>query len=91
MLKRSYGELDHTQKQIFRDVACFFNGEDKDFVTRILDACNFFAESGIRVLNDKCLISIIDNSIWMHDLLRHLGRDIVEQEFREDPGKLSRL
>ena len=91
MLKRSYGELDHTQKQIFRDVACFFNGEDKDFVTRILDACNFFAESGIRVLNDKCLISIIDNNIWMHDLLQHLGRDIVEQEFREDPGKLSRL
>ena len=68
MLKRSYGELDHTQKQIFLDVTCFFNGEDKDFVTRILDACNYFAESGIQVLNDKCLISIKDNNIWMHDL-----------------------
>ena len=91
VLKRSYDELDRTQKQIFLDVTCFFNGEDKDFVTRILDACNFFAKSGIRVLSDKCLISIIDNNIWMHDLLRHLGRDIVRQEFLEDLGKWSRL
>ncbi|KAL6316712.1 hypothetical protein AAG906_019643 [Vitis piasezkii] len=91
MHKRSYDELDRTQKQIFLDVACFFNGEDKDFVTRILDACNFFAESGICVLSDKCLISIIDNNIWMHDLLRHLGRDIVRQEFLEDLAKWSRL
>ena len=69
VLLRSYDELDCTQKQIFLDVACFFNGEDKDFVTRILDACNFFAESGLRVLGDKCLISIVDNNIWMYDLL----------------------
>ena len=27
----------------------------------------------------------------MHDLLRHLGRDIVRQEFLEDLGKWSRL
>ena len=87
VLKRSYDELDRTQKQIFLDVTFFFNVEDKDFVTRILDACNFFAESGIRVLSDKCLISIIDNNIWMHDLLRHLGHDIVRQEFPEDLGK----
>ncbi|KAJ9675788.1 hypothetical protein PVL29_024635 [Vitis rotundifolia] len=91
VLKRSYDELDCTQKQILLDVACFFNGEDKDVVTRILDACNFFAKSGICVLSDKCLISIIDNNIWMHDLLRHLGCDIVRQEFPEDPGKWSRL
>ncbi|WKA11215.1 hypothetical protein VitviT2T_028739 [Vitis vinifera] len=91
VLMRSYDELDRTQKQIFLDVACFFNGEDKDFVTRILDACNFFAESGLRVLGDKCLISIIDNNIWMHDLLRHMGRGIVGQKFPEDPGKWSRL
>ncbi|RVW41423.1 TMV resistance protein N [Vitis vinifera] len=91
VLMRSYDELDRTQKQIFLDVACFFNGEDKDFVTRILDACNFFAESGLRVLGDKCLISIIDNNIWMHDLLRHMGRGIVGQKFPEDPEKWSRL
>ena len=73
VLKRSYDELDHTQKQLFLDVACFFNGEDKDFVTRILDACNFYAKGGIRVLTDKCLVTILDNKIWMHDLLQQMG------------------
>ena len=91
VLKRSYDELDHTQKQIFLDVACFFNGEDKDFVTRILDASNFYAESGIRVLTDKCLISILDNKIWMHDLIQQMGRDIVRQESPNYPEKWSRL
>ncbi|KAL6316578.1 hypothetical protein AAG906_018833 [Vitis piasezkii] len=76
MLKRSY-ELDCTQQQIFLDVACFFNGEDKDSVTRILEACNFYAESGIRT--------------WMHDLLQQMGQDIVGQEFPKEPGKWSRL
>ena len=91
VLKRSYDELDCPQQQIFLDVACFFNGEDKDFVTRFLDACNFYAESGIGVLGDKCFITILDNKIWMHDLLQQMGRDIVRQECPKDPGKWSRL
>ena len=73
VLKRSYDELDHTQKEIFLDIACFFNGEDKDRVTRILDACGFYARSGIQVLSDKCLITIFDNTISMHDLLQLMG------------------
>ncbi|KAJ9675805.1 hypothetical protein PVL29_024648 [Vitis rotundifolia] len=43
VLKRSYDELDRTKKEIFLDIACFFNGEDEDRVTRILDACKFYA------------------------------------------------
>ncbi|KAJ9675809.1 hypothetical protein PVL29_024652 [Vitis rotundifolia] len=76
VLKRSYDELDRTQKEIFLDVACFFNGEYKDHVKRILDACDFYAESGIGVLSDKCLITIFDNKISMHHLLQQMGRDI---------------
>ena len=91
VLKRSYDELDDTQQQIFLDIACFFNGEEKDFVTRILDACNFYAESGIGVLGDKCFVTILDNKIWMHDLLQQMGREIVRQECPRDPGKWSRL
>ncbi|RVW64930.1 TMV resistance protein N [Vitis vinifera] len=78
-------------KTIFLDIACFFNGEEKDFVTRILDACNFYAESGIGVLGDKCFVTILDNKIWMHDLLQQMGREIVRQECPRDPGKWSRL
>ena len=91
VLKRSYDELDHTQKEIFLDIACFFNGEDKDHVTRILDACNFYAYSGMKVLSDKCLITIFDNMISMHDLLQQMGRDIVRQECPKDPERWSRL
>ena len=91
VLKRSYDELDDTQQQIFLDIACFFNREEKDFVTRILDACNFYAESGIGVLGDKCFVTILDNKIWMHDLLQQMGREIVRQECPRDPGKWSRL
>ena len=91
VLKRSYDELDHTQKEIFLDIACFFNGEDKDRVTRILDACCFYAKSGIRVLCDKCLITIFDNTISMHDLLQQMGRDIIRQECPKGPEKWSRL
>ena len=90
-VKRSYDEFDRTRKKIFLDVACFFNGEDKDRVTRILDTCNFYAESGMKVLNDKWLITIFDNMISMHDLLRQMGREIVRQECPKDPEKWSRL
>ncbi|XP_034708580.1 disease resistance protein RUN1-like [Vitis riparia] len=91
VLKRSYDELDRTQKEIFLDVACFFNGECKDRVKRILDACNFFVESGIGVLSKKCLITIFDNKISMHHLLQQMGRDIVQQKFPRNPEKWSRL
>ena len=83
VLRRSYDELECKQKQIFVDVACFVNGEDKDFVIRILDACNFYAKVGIKIIIDKCLITILDNKIWMHDLLQQMKQDVVQQEFPE--------
>ncbi|XP_034674422.1 disease resistance protein RPV1-like [Vitis riparia] len=91
VLKRSYDELDRTKKEIFLDIACFFNGEDEDHVTRILDACKFYAATGIRDLRDKCLINIFDNKISMHDLLQQMGRDMVRQECPKYPEKWSRL
>ena len=35
--------------------------------------------------------NIIHNELWIHDLLRDMGRDIVRQESCDEPGKLSRL
>ncbi|KAL6342811.1 hypothetical protein AAG906_016646 [Vitis piasezkii] len=67
VLKVSFDGLDHTQKKIFLDIACFFKGEDKDFVSRILDSCDLYAEIGIKIL--------------MHDLIQEMGRNIIRSEF----------
>ena len=91
VLKRSYDGLDRTEKNIFLDVACFFKGEDRDFVSRILDGCDFHAERGIRNLNDKCLITLPHNQIRMHDLIQHMGWEIVREKFPDEPNKWSRL
>ena len=69
------------------DIACFFKGEDKDYVMEILDGCAFFSLGGIRVLIDKSLITIFSNKFMMHDLIQEMGREIVRQQFLEEPGK----
>ncbi|KAK8464336.1 hypothetical protein PHAVU_011G181366 [Phaseolus vulgaris] len=92
VLKLSYDGLDRSQKDIFLDIACFFKGKDRDWVTNLLEACDFFAASGIEVLLDKALVTISDcNSIEMHDLIQEMGREIVDQESIKEPGRRSRL
>ncbi|XP_052294829.1 disease resistance protein RPP2B-like isoform X4 [Citrus sinensis] len=92
VLKISYDGLDDKEKNIFLDIACFLVGEDRDIVTKYLNACEFFATSGIEVLVDKSLITISEyNKIRMHDLMRNMGREIVRQESINDPSKRSRL
>ncbi|KAK9200324.1 hypothetical protein WN944_015521 [Citrus x changshan-huyou] len=91
VLKISYDGLDNKEKNIFLDVACFFQAEDVNLVTKFLNASGFYPEIGISVLVDKSLIVISNNNkITMHDLLQELGRDIVSQE-SNDPGNRSRL
>ncbi|RHN67381.1 putative TIR domain, winged helix-turn-helix DNA-binding domain-containing protein [Medicago truncatula] len=100
MLKLSYDNLDIFQKDIFLDIACLLRGDNKMAVIHLLEACEFFAESGIEVLLDKALIQIKSNwlslaklqidGLDMHDLLQEMGWEIVNQESKE-PGKRSRL
>ena len=91
VLKVSFDDLDHTQKQIFLDIACFLKGEDQDVVSRILDSCNLYAKSGIGVLCDRSLITISHNKIDMHHLIQRMGWEIVRKEFPDEPQKWSRL
>ena len=92
-LRISFDALsDNTEKDIFLDISCFFIGMDKNYVIQILDACGFFAEIGISVLMQRCLLSIGErNKLIMHDLLRDMGREIVRDEYPKIPGKCSRL
>ncbi|XVE83988.1 hypothetical protein DITRI_Ditri16bG0132900 [Diplodiscus trichospermus] len=91
-LKVSFDGLEETEKNIFLDIACFFNGEEKDFVINVLDGCDFFSNIGIDVLTKKCLIKVDEgNKLWMHDLLQEMGRKIVRQKSPDEPGKRCRL
>ena len=93
ILKISYDSLqDERDKNLFLDIACFFIGNDKDYVRRILECCGFYRTLGIQKLVDRCLVTIDkDNKLMMHQLLRDMGREIVRQESPEDLGKRTRL
>ncbi|KAJ9676146.1 hypothetical protein PVL29_024913 [Vitis rotundifolia] len=91
VLQTSFDELDYYQQNLFLDIAFSFRGESKDVVIDILNSCGFFPISGIRTLIDKSLISCIDERLYMHDLLKEMGKEIVRRTFPEEPGKRSRL
>jgi hypothetical protein len=92
-LKISYNGLEESEKNIFLDIACFFNGQNVEYVTKILNSCGFFPDIGMKVLMDKSLITIESNRsrVVMHDLLQDMGREIVRQESYKEPEKRSRL
>ncbi|XP_039166183.1 disease resistance protein RUN1-like [Eucalyptus grandis] len=72
-LKISYEALEHEQKQIFLDIACFFIGSSKQNPTYMWNACGLFPERGIEVLSLMSLIKIDgDGKLMMHDQLRDL-------------------
>ncbi|KAM7478672.1 hypothetical protein LguiA_026885 [Lonicera macranthoides] len=93
VLKISFDSLqDDHDKNLFLHIACFFVGHEKDEIIKILEACDFFPLCGIQNLIDKCLISIYyGNKLMMHPLLQEMGRQIVDQESPNEPGKRSRL
>lgn len=93
ILRISFDALDDDDvKNIFLDIACFFNGMDRGYLIDAFKACGSFPEVGFRILMDKCLLSCSEGHIVrMHDLLRDMGRHIVRSKFPNEPGKHSRL
>ncbi|XP_039156074.1 disease resistance protein RPV1 [Eucalyptus grandis] len=80
-LKISYNALSPQEQCIFLDIACLFIGYDKDIVVHFWDARRGCPEVVIGALQNMSLIKIIEhNKVWMHDLLRDLGRGIVHQD-----------
>jgi len=91
VLKISFDGLEENEKAIFLDIACFFKGEDKEYVKMILDGCDLHSDIGIGVLRDKSLITVELNKLWMHDLLQEMAKEIVRCESPKEPGERSRL
>nr|XP_043631492.1 disease resistance protein RPV1-like [Erigeron canadensis] len=91
VLRLSYDGLDHCQKKVFLDIASSFIGVNKDLAASVLDSCNVYAETDLRVLEDKSLITISETmDLQMHDLIQAMAKGIV-CENSNMPGDRSRL
>ncbi|KAK2636333.1 hypothetical protein Ddye_031125 [Dipteronia dyeriana] len=94
VLRISFDALDEQHKCIFLDIACLFVRMEmkRDDAIYVLRGCGFRSELAITVLTAKSLIKVTeDDTLWMHDQLRDMGRQIVWQENIQDPGNRSRL
>ncbi|KAH1127672.1 hypothetical protein GLYMA_06G259400v4 [Glycine max] len=91
VLRISFDQLEDTHKEIFLDIACFFNNDMVEYVKEVLDFRGFNPESGLLVLVDKSLITMDSRVIRMHDLLCDLGKYIVREKSPRKPWKWSRL
>ncbi|KEH27177.1 putative winged helix-turn-helix DNA-binding domain, toll-like receptor [Medicago truncatula] len=92
VLSLSFDVLKESEKEIFLDIACFFNGYHEKYAKNILNCCGFHADIGLRVLIDKSLISIdYSMRIEMHSLLEELGKKIVQENSSKEQRKWSRL
>ncbi|KAF5444599.1 hypothetical protein F2P56_033720 [Juglans regia] len=89
ILEIGFKALGDTEKKMFLDIACFFNGEDKDRVVDLLEDSDCFPNIDIETLMDKSLITILGRKLYMHSVLQEMGREIVRRV--ENLGQRSRL
>ncbi|KAJ0700280.1 putative TIR domain, P-loop containing nucleoside triphosphate hydrolase [Helianthus annuus] len=92
VLQLSYDTLEETNDQdLFLHIACFFVGEDKEFIVKLLGECDLYPIVGIQNLMDRCLLYIENGRVMMHQLIKEMGQEVVRKESPRDPGKRSRL
>uniref|UniRef100_A0A6N2KED8 TIR domain-containing protein n=1 Tax=Salix viminalis TaxID=40686 RepID=A0A6N2KED8_SALVM len=84
---------DHKLQKTFLDLACFFIGRNKEYVSNILEArCGYNPEDDLGTLSERSLIKVnAFGEISMHNLLRDMGREIIHRESPDHPGKRSRI
>ena len=81
-VKSTYDLLSSNEKNIFLDIVCLFRGESIDYVMHLLEGCGFFPRVGINVLVEKCLVSISQGKVVMHNLIQDIGRKIINRRKR---------
>ncbi|XP_076941048.1 disease resistance protein RML1B-like [Bidens hawaiensis] len=93
VLKMSFDSLQNeNDKELFKHLACFFVGKDKDLTETILNACGMSVSSGLTNLIERCLLNIqSNNELTLHSLIQEMGRDLICRESPKKPWKHSRL
>lgn len=87
----SFDALDYRKKEIFLDIACFFINKSKTNPIYMWEACNFHPCMGLEDLVSLSLVKILDDKLWMHDLLKDLAREIICLENVKNPAGRSRV
>uniref|UniRef100_A0A9I9CIT7 TIR domain-containing protein n=1 Tax=Cucumis melo TaxID=3656 RepID=A0A9I9CIT7_CUCME len=90
ILQLSFDGLEDKIKDIFLDISCLLVGEKVEYVKDMLGACHVNLDFGVIVLMDLSLITIENDKVQMHDLIKQMGQKIVCGESLE-LGKRSRL
>nr|XP_043638437.1 disease resistance protein RUN1-like [Erigeron canadensis] len=95
-LEISYDGLEEDHKQIFLHVACLLKLEMERKAIIMLESCGFNARIGLRVLEQKSLITIChddpnDEELAMHDHIEEMGVNIVRRLHPDEPHKHSIL
>ncbi|KAL1218973.1 Disease resistance protein RPV1 [Cardamine amara subsp. amara] len=95
VLAMSFESLTDEEKKVFLDIACLFLRMKitKEEVVDILKGCGYkYPDAALSMLRQKSLVKIMnDDTFWMHDQIRDMGRQMVLKESSEDPGMRSRL
>ncbi|KAM0029462.1 putative TIR domain, P-loop containing nucleoside triphosphate hydrolase [Helianthus debilis subsp. tardiflorus] len=95
ILELGYNSLEEDYKEIFLDMACILKSWrrwKKVEALIALESCGFHVRNGLRVLEQKSLITLYNN--WdfdMHDHLEEMGKNIVRRLHPNEPYKHSRL
>ncbi|GAU32114.1 hypothetical protein TSUD_357980 [Trifolium subterraneum] len=94
IFKLSYNDLDHHEKKILLDIACFFDGlhlKNDDIQLLVKDRDYSLADELDSLIN-KALVTISpDNVVSMLDIIQQTALKIVREESNDDPAKQSRL
>ncbi|KAL3721285.1 hypothetical protein ACJRO7_033735 [Eucalyptus globulus] len=91
VLKISYEGLDGNVKEIFLHIACFFRGWTREYTKKVIESCDLETTVGFQTLVKRSLIRFEWDIQEMHDLIQLMGKEIVNQECRDDPRRRSRL
>nr|AXU93561.1 RPP4/RPP5-like protein [Arabidopsis thaliana] len=82
-LRVCYDRLNKKNRELFKCIACFFNGFKVSNVKELLED-----DVGLTMLVEKSLIRITpEGCIEMHNLLEKLGREIDRAKSKGNPGK----
>nr|GEX02493.1 Toll/interleukin-1 receptor (TIR) domain-containing protein [Tanacetum cinerariifolium] len=94
-LELSYISLEDEYKEIFLDIVCIRKGQTKEDAIRILECCGFHARIGLKVLEQRSLLTISSKYgllvLGMHDHIEEMGKNIVRRSHPDEPNKHSHL